>query len=349
MSDTKSSPVQFLPLGAIIQSIVVGGHNVVLGFESQDDYTSIDHPYFGETIGRIPNRLSDGLICGLNGRDYTMSKNERGITTLHGGPNGWGKKLWQGPEIFVDGPKLVNLFTLRSPDGDEGFPGELEARVKYIVEKRVSSYDGCTRGTEEVILDIEYEVEMIGKEGDITETVCAMTNHSYWNLSGGSTVSGTAVTLFSDQYLEVDSNQIPTGRVLEYPGIKAYTTVEYSDKGPVIDDCFILDANVNSIPLDTRSRPLRRYASLYHPVTKLHLEAETTEPSFQFYTGDGINVVQGIDANCSGIKRYGPRSGMALEPNRYINAANRSEWRHLVLLKKGERWGCRNRFTVWLE
>ena len=92
MSDSSHSAIKFLPLGTIIQEFIIGGRNITLAFPRQEHYQPQSHPYFGETIGRIPNQVSGGRILNLNGRDYDLIKNERGQTTLHGGANGWGKE-----------------------------------------------------------------------------------------------------------------------------------------------------------------------------------------------------------------------------------------------------------------
>jgi aldose 1-epimerase len=349
MSVPTPLPVTFLPLGAIIQSFMLGGRNLVLGFPQQWHYHSIKHPYFGETIGRIPNRLSDGKIHNLNGRDYDFAKNEGQTTTLHGGVEGWGKKIWDGPQVRYRNGREVIQFILRSPSGDEGFPGQVDARVWYGIERRLDgAADG--RGNEEVILDIEYEVEMTGNESDIIETVCAMTNHSYWNLADAPTVAGTEVTFWTNLHLELDEKFIPTGVTTPLQGVEAGKPILFTETGPAIDQCFVLDTDIGSVPLDTRARPLRKCVSMYHAGTKTHLDVETTEPSFQFYSGDGIDVAEipggkGVEG-APEVPRRGPRSGIAVEPNRYVNAVNRPEWRSLVLLKRGQLWGCRNRFTV---
>lgn len=350
MFPMPKSPVKFLPLGAIIQEFWIGSRNIVLGFKTQDEYQSRQHPYFGETIGRIPNRLSDGRITGLNGRDYVFVRNERNATTLHGGVVGWGKQIWDGPHTVKRRSRDAVLFTLRSPDGDEGFPGQVDARVWYTVEERGQEEEGqgdtgtrtTRRGAEEVVLDVEYEIEMTGDEADVSETVCSMTNHGYWNLGDGPTVAGMEVEFDTDLHLEVDDLQIPTGRILPYPAVTRGQPVSFTSAWPVIDDCFVLETDPRTVPLDTRDLPLRRYVTMSHAGTGIRLEGFTTEPTFQFYSGDGIRVG---DAGAGGSSAL-PRAGIALEPNRYVNAVNMPEWRSMVHLKRGQTWGCRNRFHV---
>lgn len=175
----------FIPLGAIIQSLDVDGTNIVLGFPSQKAYEEHNSCFFGETIGRVANRVKNAKIDSLNGgKSYTLAANN-GVNNLHGGVKGWGKKVWDGPKPVgikeipafegksdkVDGGESVQ-FTLVSEDGDEGFPGTVEARVIYTVSKEKSE-----DGKEKVLLGIEYEAELL--DGEVEETVINMTNHSY--------------------------------------------------------------------------------------------------------------------------------------------------------------------------
>jgi aldose 1-epimerase len=177
MSDT---PVTFLPLGAIIQSLRVGDVNIVQGFPEQSLYQSHNDPFFGETIGRVANRISDATIKSLNGgKSYKLASNNA-PNNLHGGVVGWGKKIWDGPTPvgvksvpglgeLTEGGESVK-FSLTSPDGDEGFPGTVEASVVYTVGKQQQD------GKEVVVLAFEYEAELVA---GADETVINMTNHSY--------------------------------------------------------------------------------------------------------------------------------------------------------------------------
>ncbi len=182
MSEPTPAPFQFLPLGAIIQSILIGETNIVQGFPTQALYESHNAPFFGETIGRVANRISNAKINSLNGKSYSLSAND-GVNTLHGGHKGWGKRIWQGPtpvgvrEIpgLHEGGKLEGgesvKFTLRSEDGDEGYPGTVETSVLYTAGTQKSA-----EGKEVRVLGIEYEVQLVGNE--VEETAVNVTNHS---------------------------------------------------------------------------------------------------------------------------------------------------------------------------
>lgn len=171
MADSKfSDSFTFLPQGGIIQEFKVGGRNIVLGFPSAASYKSKSSPYFGETIGRVANRVSGAKINNLNGKSYNLVANN-GPNTLHGGPEGWGKKEFEGPTPVEKTGRQAVHFKYLSSDGDEGYPGTVEMRLWYYPELRQDN------GIEKTSLELEYEVELVGDEVD--ETAVALTNHRY--------------------------------------------------------------------------------------------------------------------------------------------------------------------------
>lgn len=171
------APFAFLPLGAIIQTFVVDGTNIVQGFPTSELYQSHNSPFFGETIGRVANRIKNAKIDSLNGKSYALAANN-GVNNLHGGKVGWGKKIWAGPTPVglreipgvegLQGGESVT-FTLTSEDGEEGFPGTVEAKVTYTTGTQTIN------GKEAVVLGIEYEAQLTG---GAEETAINMTNHS---------------------------------------------------------------------------------------------------------------------------------------------------------------------------
>jgi aldose 1-epimerase len=163
------SEFAFLPLGAIIQEFRIGGKNLVLGFNTQDQYDKYNSPHFGATIGRVANRIKDAVIHNLNSRDYTLAKNN-GPNSLHGGEKGWGKCVFDGPQTVKRDGKDALLFKYLSKDGEEGFPGTVEVRVWYTASKEDSESPSS-----KTVLTTEYEVEFVGDECE--ETVVNMTNH----------------------------------------------------------------------------------------------------------------------------------------------------------------------------
>lgn len=167
MASAESS-VKFLPQGAIIQELIIGGHNIVLGFPDEKPYSYLNAPFFGETIGRVANRIKDGLIQDLNGRTYQLAQNN-GRNSLHGGSVGWGKRIFDGPKLMNRNGQETVQFTYVSPDGEEGYPGTVELKVWYSTSEKVED------GKNKFVLDIEYEAELIGNE--CNETAINVTNH----------------------------------------------------------------------------------------------------------------------------------------------------------------------------
>ncbi|KAH6606027.1 hypothetical protein Trco_005180 [Trichoderma cornu-damae] len=337
-------PVKFLPLGAVVQSFKVKDTNIVLGFPEQEQYVKHNSAYFGETIGRIANRIEGAKISSLNGgREYSLAAND-GLNSLHGGNQGWGKRIWKGPTPVgtkeipgvegLTGGESVE-FALRSEDGDEGYPGAVEAKVIYTVGNQVIG------GKEAIVLGIEYEAKLAG---GADETIINLTNHSYFNLSGDETIDGTTVTLATNNHLPTGDDSIPLGGPVPFPGIDATKPFVLGSTGPKVDRCFTTTADPSSVPIDTRSRPLALNLTAFHPKTGIHLQVLSTEPSFQFYTGDFTNVpaVEGLPAR-------GARSAFCCEPGRWVNACNVPEWKDMVILKKEEAYGARIVYKAWAE
>lgn len=175
---TEEKRIKLLPLGALIQAVRVGPQaiNIVQGFDTPEQYQKYNDPFFGETIGRVANRIKDGKIDNLNGRSYVLEPNN-GPNTLHGGRQGWGKKLFDGPHDVVRNGKDAVLFTYLSKDGDEGFPGTVELKVWYTETSEPIPSGSSDRPQAAVtVLEMEYEAELVGDES-VEETAIGVTNH----------------------------------------------------------------------------------------------------------------------------------------------------------------------------
>ncbi len=164
----------------------------------------------------------------------------------------------------------------------------------------------------------------------------------YFNLGGGPSIEGTVVELCTNRYLPVDAVGIPTGGPAAFSKVQGKTPFTLGAEEPDIDDCFVVNEDVKSIPIDTRSEPLTKLVSASHPKSNIHLEVLSTEPAFQFYTGKYIDVPA-----VAGLPARGKRSGFCVEPSRYVNACNVDEWKDTMLLKKGEKYGCRIVYRAW--
>jgi aldose 1-epimerase len=174
---------------------------------------------------------------------------------------------------------------------------------------------------------------------------------SYFNISKSKTIEKTEVTLSTNQHLPVDDTLIPTGSVEPYPNIEPLTPFVLGQHQPDIDHCFIMDPydeEPDTIPTDTRGRPIRIHASFYHPDSKTHLEVLSTEPAFQFYTGKYIDVPAIKDPNgVILVPSREARAGFCVEPSRYVNAVNKPEWKSMVTVKRGEKFGSRVIYRAW--
>lgn len=155
-------------------------------------------------------------------------------------------------------------------------------------------------------------------------------------------MEGTEATLATNKYQVVDQYLIPTGAIESFPGLEANVPFLLGSTAPVIDHCFVMDIKPEGVPLDTRERPPAKIVSFHHPVTQLHLDIFTTEPAFQFYTGDHVNIPATENSPAKPA-----RAGICVEPSRYVNAINVPEWRGMVLLKRGQTWGARSVYKAW--
>ncbi|KAA8645495.1 hypothetical protein EYZ11_009113 [Aspergillus tanneri] len=328
----KESSVKFTSLGAIIQDLTIDGQNIVLGFSRKEDYEKYNAPWFGATIGRVANRIKDGKINHLNNREYELEKNN-GPNALHGGSMGWGRRDFEGPILIQRNGQDALLFTYRSEHLEAGYPGTVDLKVFYTTGKEVEG--NVTR----TVLTMEYEAELVGDECE--ETVVNVTNHSYFNLSGDETVQGTSAKLSTQDYLPLDSTGIPSGTIQPYPR-RVTEPFAIGPNEPPFDDVFVMDRDVSGIRLDTREQPLRLLAEFHHPGSQMNLLVHSTEPAFQFYTGHG-NDVPAVGGN----PRRGRFSGFCIEPSRFVNAINEPDWRHMVVLKKGQRYGSKIVYKAW--
>ena len=237
---------------------------VVLGYETLEDYEN-GGDSLGATVGRVANRIGMAEFE-LNGKKYELTKNDNGKNTLHGGIDFYNKRMWDVKE--EDDTHVV--FALVSPDGDQGFPGEVKIEVSYTI-------------TEENELKIHYHVipDQV--------TVLNMTNHSYFNLSGHA--SGTAwnakVWIDADAFTETDAELIPTGTVVPVEG----TPMDFRKEKVVEKE---IGANYTPLKLAggydhnwvLNGKGFRKAASAESEETGIKMEVYTDLPGIQFYSGN---------------------------------------------------------------
>ena len=148
--------------------------------------------------------------------------------------------------------------------------------------------------------------------------------------------------MITNKFQVVNDGGIPTGPIEEYPSVSPGKAFTLGEAEPDIDDCFVVNTDPTSVPIDTRTLPLQKVASFYHPDTKVHLEISTTEPAFQFYTGKYINVPA-----VENVPPRGARSGFCVEPSRYVNAINIPEFKETMVLRRGQKYGSKIVYRGW--
>lgn len=281
--------------GCIITSLLVPDKNgkqgnIVLGYDSLDEYCR-DNAYLGAAIGRYANRIGCAAFR-LNGVRYELTANE-GENTLHGGA-GFHKRLWE-----VETDEYSITFRRISPDGEDGFPGELKVLVQYAIQE-----DGALR--------ITYEAEAA------QDTVLCLTNHSYFNLNGGGTIQDHNLFLAAGHYTPVDKTNIPTGELRPTEG----TDFDFCTMRPIgtfpYDHNFALDKTEG------------RMAELYAPKSGRRITLTTDMPGVQLYTGCCLSPRRGRNG-----EEYGPGMSVCLETQHFPDSPNKPEFPS-PLLKAGE-------------
>ena len=292
---------EILTYGATLRSLNVPDVNgapvdVVLGYNSLEDYTSRSGR-LGATIGRFANRIS-GASFPLGGKVYGVTMN-RGKHHIHGGNRGFDKRVWDIASMKDDSVTLH----LTSPDGDEGYPGKLDAELTYILTEKS--------------LRLEYLAQ------SDSDTVCSLTNHSYFNLGGTGTVEDHTVALPLERYTEADSEGIPTGRILPAEGF-------YDLSSPVVIGDRLKEGSYDiNYLLDAKGT----CALAYCPRTGVHMKVDTDMPALQFYTAGGLK--EGTPGKNGAV--YGRFSGMCFETQFCPDSPNRPEFPSCVL-REGEEY-----------
>lgn len=283
--------------------------NINLGFDSVDKYVA-HGAYFGCTTGRFANRVAKGKFS-IDGKEYKLAVNN-GANHLHGGIKGFDRQVWKAETVQAAGAQGVK-FTHRSPDGDEGYPGNLDVSVTFLL----------TDGNE---LKIEYAATTD------KPTVLNLTNHAYWNLAGAGNgdVLGHKLMIAGDNYLPVDDGLIPTGKLAPVKGTfmdfteakEIGSRIAETKKGPPpggYDHCYVLRGKDGTLALAAR---------VEEPKSGRVMEVFTTEPAIQLYTG---NFLDG-DAKNGGYKQH---SAYCLETQHYPDSPNQPNF-PTTLLKPGQ-------------
>lgn len=307
LKDKTALEIRITNFGGIITNIMMPDkygkvRDIVLGYDTLDGY--LENPAsFGAVIGRVAGRISKARF-NLDGSAYHLFKND-GENHLHGGKTGFSKKLWD--VISYDGKSLK--LHLHSPDGEEGYPGNVDVEVVYSLQK-----------TNE--LHIEYFAE-----SDIA-TPLNLTNHSYFNLSGEDNVLNHRVQIQSDGFLKMDDQLIPTGKIIPVKD----TIFDLST--PKLLSQLIPDGMRgfdNYYVIENKEKELMRAAVAEEPKSGRELEIFTTHSGLVFYTANALQDVRGKQGRI-----YGNYDGLCFETQAYPDAVNRPEFPSVILYPNQE-------------
>lgn len=305
---------KFSNFGAILISLFVPDKNgklddVVLGFDTLDKYFTNDICYFGSTIGRNSNRVKNASFF-LNGITYNLDKNEKGKNNLHSGFNPYNKRVWN---YTIHNDNSVS-FNLISPDGDQGFPGEFNITVTYILTN-----------------NNELKINYYGKS--TKDTIANMTNHSYFNLSGHNNGTAMKQSLYinADKFVEVNDELIPTGNLVNVENTPMDFR-KFKVIGSQIDFDFeqlhFTGGYDHCYVLNKKKAGIEKIAVLSDEKSGRTMEVYTDCVGVQFYAGNFIenNKIVGKD-NCL----YKNRSGICLETGFLPDSINNKNFPSPVL------------------
>ena len=318
--------VKAITYGGIITSVRVPDRagtlgDVVLGFDALEGYLK-GHPYFGAIVGRYGNRIAGGKFT-LEGRTYTLATNN-GPNHLHGGKVGFDKAVWAAEPAPPAAGSAGLVLSHTSPDGDEGYPGTLRARVSYTLTDR-----------NELVVEYHATTDKA--------TPVNLTQHSYFNLSGGGDILDHELTVNAARYTPVDATLIPTGELATVAGTpfdfrkatKVGARIEAAHEqlkhGLGYDHNFVLDGAAGE---------LRPAARLVDAKSGRTLDVSTTEPGMQFYSGNFL------DGTLTGKARqvYRRRAGLCLETQHFPDSPNKPNFPSTIL-RPGAAYRSKTVFT----
>lgn len=310
LKNSKGMLVKVINYGATITDIVTPDKNnemgsVVLGFDSLTSYTGRSNGVLGASVGRVANRIANRKFT-LDGKEYELTSN------IHGGVQGFHKKIWNIEE--VRGNKAVALkMTYFSKDGEEGYPGNLSVTIMYTLTNN-----------NELTINYSATTDMA--------TPVVLTNHSYFNLSGGKSakVLNTELTIFADQFLEAGKELMPTGNFLDVKG----TPFDFTQPKKIGDQ--IMDNNPQLVAargydlayvLRNQTGKPALAASAYEPLSGREMRVYTTEPGLIFYTANHLN--EKIIGR--GGKPFTKNGAFCLETQHFPDSPNQPKFPNTIL------------------
>lgn len=316
---------EVLTYGGALRSLRVpslrGPLDVALGFDSLEAYRA-QTGFCGAIVGRCANRIGGSRFT-LGGREYLLPKND-GENHLHGGPAAFDKRIWTIEDVRDS--RLV--LSLVSADGDAGYPGRLDVRVTYTLADGALAIDYCA------VSD--------------ADTVCNLTSHAYFNLSGHGSgpVSAQRVSIFGDAYTPTDAALIPTGTIEPVEGtpMDLRAGVVIGEGADVPFEALRLAGGFDqNWAVSGEAGTLRPAARAVSNETGVCMDVLTTQPGVQFYSGNGMD---GFPRGKGGAP-YARRWGFCLETQAFPDAVNHPNFPSPVL-KKGAEYHHRTVFRFSL-
>ena len=305
IKNRKGVEVSVTNYGARIVSFLVPDSNgkiddIVLGYNSIEDYLNSDNGYYGATIGRFGNRISNGTFT-LNNETYQLQKNELD-NHLHGGERGLHTVVW---DVSSQTDKYITL-KYRSEDGEGGYPGNMDLEVIFSLNDSGE-------------LTIRYKAVSDKK------TIINLTNHAFFNLAGAGSgsVANHMITINADSYTPVDGAMIPTGEIEPVAdGVMDFREMKPMGRDWNLDDpqLNIADGYDHNFVLRKRNKHSPEFAARVSEANSGRmLELETTEPALQFYTANALN---GQDVGREGIP-YEAKTAFCLETQNFPDSPNK--------------------------
>ncbi len=319
LTNSHGVEVHAMNYGGIIQSLRVPDRkgqlaDIVLGHDTSEGYMP-NPPYIGAIVGRYANRIANGSFT-LDGKTYTLPKND-GPNTLHGGTTRtFDKVMWEGEPL--KGKNGV-AFTYLSKDGEEGFPGNLKVTVTYTLTD-----------SNELVIDYTATADKA--------TPINVSQHSYFNLKGegNGDILDHEIMINADKFTPVDKNLIPTGELRPVKGTPLDFTTS-TKIGARVDDSYeqlVLGHGYDhNFVINRKGEGMTLAARVYEPTTGRVLEVSTTQPGIQFYTG---NFLDGSVTGKQGHV-YKRRYGLCLETQHFPDSPNHPEFPNTIL-KPGEKF-----------
>lgn len=309
LDNGRGLTITVIDFGGIITSVVTPDKSgnradIALGHKDIQPYLT-NNPYFGALIGRVGNRIAKAKFT-LDGKTYTLAANN-GPNTLHGGLKGFDKVLWT-VKSFAKKSTCGLTLTYTSPDGEEGFPGTLKAKVVYTLTPK-------------------NELEITYSATTDKATPINLTQHSYFNLKGEGegTMLDHLLTIYADRYVPVDADLIPTGELLPVKG----TPMDFNTPHAVGERIDQVKGGYDHTWVfpEGKKNTMKHAVHLEEKTTGRCVDMYTTEPGIQFYSG---NFLDGSLTGKAG-KPYIKHGGIALETQHFPDSPNQPKFPSVIL------------------